>query len=114
VSRPTEIIWNTLDYVGAPVELTTTVLHHAVLTHGNISAFDSLIRVNVEVPQMVVQSEKYADTLIYSRFGVVEGVYSKFWLHVPVGFQVGFGSVRSAYFAPNAKPGKIIYVKYKR
>lgn len=108
------VIWNTLDYSGAPVELTTTALGHIVATHGSIESLDSLIRGNVESPNMVVQSQKYADTLIYSRLGIVEGMYADQWLHVPVCFQVGFGSVTSAYFSPKVKPGTVIYVDLKK
>lgn len=114
VTKPTTVVWNTLDYIQVPIELTTTVLGHAIYRHGDVPGLDSLMRGNVEFPEMVVQSPKYDDTLIYSRLGIVEGMYSGQWLHVPVSFQVGFGSVTSAYFSPRPKPGKIIYVNYKK
>lgn len=107
------IIWEVGDYCGRSVSLSTAVWGHIAENHRLSTDFVDIIKGTIISPEMVVQSEKYPDTEIHSRFDISGGILANRWFHVPVSYQIGIGIVLSAYDAPKPKLGKIVYINKK-
>lgn len=109
-----QTLWETTDYKGRIVTLSTDKLYHAIKGHPEVADLEEEIRNTIEEPSLVVQSVKYENTEIHSRYGIGEGTLSSTWLHVPVLYQVGdMGDILTIYTSLSTKPGEILYANIK-
>ena len=110
-SSEVKVIWETTDYSGRPVVLTTERLAH--IEQARISEgvdWPMAIRSVIETPDMVIGSEQYADTEVHCKIDAAD-TFPGLWLHVPVLYQLGVGDVRTAIPTRKPKKGTLLFMR---
>ena len=113
--RAKEILFTVPDKDGIPINLTRERWEsHILVGHPAMAKHLEAIKVTINDPDYILQSDKRADTKLFYRLGVTEGKYSNLYVVVVVRYTASEGFVRTAYLAlePIAG-GKVVWIRPK-
>lgn len=113
--RAKEILFTIPDKDGTPTTLTRERWEsHILVGHPAMAKHLEAIKVAINDPDYILQSDKQADTNLFYRLGVTEGKYSNLYMVVVIRYTASEGFVRTAYLVP--KPiagGEVIWIRPK-
>jgi len=107
-------IFETTDYQGRIVTLTEERFRH--IKQGRVfddtTKWPDAIRNTVESPDLVVAGD-YVDTEIFCKEDAGDETTKGKWMNVPVSYQMGFGSVRTAMLSnrPKKQNRKLLHIR---